>query len=66
MKAAELREGGQYVAKVSNRLTVVRLDKIADRYDPFARRHYTRYYVTNTKTGRKTEFRSPTKFRREA
>lgn len=63
MKANELTEGKRYVAKVSNKLTIVRLDKIVDGSQFNARK---RYHVTNLRTNRQTVFRSPTKFRREA
>lgn len=73
MKASEIKIGGVYVAKVSNRLTDVRVDEI--REVPGVRRSYglglasritrdrTVYHVTNLATGRKTTFRSAAKFR---
>lgn len=58
MKAAEIKVGGLYVAKVNNQLTTVMVDSISESYDGKAR-----YNVTNTKTGRSTTFRSAAKFR---
>lgn len=60
MKAAEIDLAGVYVAKVSNKLTEVRVDVIEPTYDG-----KTRYHVTNLKTGRTTTFRSAAKFRRK-
>lgn len=59
MKKAEIKVGGHYTAKVSGKLTTVRVDKIdATAMDP--------YRVTNLATGRKVAFRSAMKFRSEA
>lgn len=70
MKAKDVHAGGHYIAKVSGKLTVVRVDRIEE-YNPsfsFNRlrsvRSQTRYHVTNELTGRKTVFRSAAKFRR--
>lgn len=60
MKAEDIKVGKYYIAKVSNILTTVRVDSINEGYDSKAR-----YHVTNMKTGRKTIFRSASKFRRE-
>ena len=69
MKKSEIMIGGVYVAKVSNKLTRVRVDAIRE-YDPsfgFNRLRptytQTRYDVTNLTTGRRTTFRSAAKFR---
>jgi superfamily I DNA/RNA helicase len=63
MKQHEIRVGGVYVAKVSNKLTKVRVDSI----DSMTLRGRTRsmYHVTNLATGRKTTFGSAQKFRSE-
>ncbi len=58
MKAKEIQVGGRYLAKVNNVVTIVRVDAV--RADYAGR---TRYDVTNTRTGRATTFRSPSKFR---
>lgn len=64
MKKSEVRVGGVYLAKVSGKLTKVRVDST----------HYTNqrgdrgtlvYHVTNLTTNRKTQFRSAAKFRQE-
>lgn len=64
MKSKEIRVGGKYEAKVSGNLTVVRVDSVSDQLT-YAGRATTVYRVTNLKTGRRTTFRSPSKFRRE-
>jgi len=69
MKAKEIQEGGRYVAKVSNRLTVVRVLKIEKKWNGLfgtTERVQTVYRVKNERTGRETTFRSPSKFRRPA
>lgn len=72
MKAAEIEVGGKYVAKVSNKLVVVRVDGTRT-VSKYIRNNYsgqsvysdsTVYDVTNTVTGRKTVFRSAAKFRK--
>lgn len=71
MKKHEIQVGGIYTAKVSGRLTTVRVDAIRE-YDPsfggsFRRSNtQTRYDVTNLATGRRTTFRSAAKFRSPA
>lgn len=70
MLKKEIKVGGKYIAKVSNKLTVVRVDSIKE-YDGF-RGQYRRvraetcYHCTNLNTGRKLNFRSAAKFRRES
>lgn len=61
MKASEIRVGGVYIAKVSNKLTRVRVDAI--RETGWSIRCVWAYDVTNLTTGRKTTFRSAAKFR---
>ena len=69
MKANEIKVGSVYVAKVSGRLTDVRVDAIRFATD-YTRGRFgltgTFYEVTNLDTGRKLVFRSAAKFRREA
>jgi len=67
MKKNEIKEGSHYVAKVSGKLTTVRVDKIrvASSYGA-AMTAVTVYDVTNLSTKRKTTFRSAQKFRSEA
>lgn len=64
MKKSEIKVGGLYKAKVSNRLTTVRVDAIREWGAPSVGTG-TRYDVTNLTTGRKTTFRSAAKFREE-
>lgn len=66
MTASQVKVGGVYLAKVSNRIVEVRLDKI----DSIDMRQGTMglvtkriYRVTNLRTGRQTSFRSASKFR---
>lgn len=63
MKANEITVGGVYEAKVSGKLTRVRVDRIEDGYT-WQDRPVRRYHVTNLVSGRKTVFRSAAKFRR--
>lgn len=73
MKKAEIVVGGIYVAKVSGKLTKVRVDEIreVDRQcmsgglRSLEGKTETRYDVTNLTTGRQTTFRSAAKFRSE-
>lgn len=65
MKANQIKAGGHYTAKVSGVLTTVRVDEVTDDRWPGRTRGGTRYHVTNLRTGRKTVFRSPQKFRAE-
>jgi len=74
LKASEIQIGGKYIAKVSGKLTTVRVDSIRD-VNRYIRNNYsgqsdlrtaTTYDVTNLTTGRKTTFRSAAKFRRSA
>ncbi len=60
--------GGVYQAKVSNKITRVRVDAIREQdggESPWGRKikAVTFYDVTNLTTGRKTTFRSAAKFR---
>jgi hypothetical protein len=61
MRASEIQIGGRYLAKVSGRIVVVRVDQIREGHD--GRR---RYDVTNLTTGRTTSFRSAARFRHVA
>jgi len=69
MLKKEIQIGGLYNAKVSGKLTVVRVDNITEHDPSFGVNSYRRsktqtiYHVTNTSTGRKITFRSATKFR---
>ena len=65
MKKNEIKVGGHYTAKVSSKLTVVSVDRIDERMNRYSGRIMTVYYVTNLRTGRRTSFRSASKFRSE-
>lgn len=67
MKSKQIEVGKFYLAKVSGKLTTVRIDRIYENIynGRSGRRSEQRYNVTNTKTGRKTTFRSAAKFRCE-
>lgn len=65
MKKNEIKVGGKYLAKVSGKLTTVRVDAIRER-ENHNDRTSTVYDVTNLATGQKTTFRSAAKFRKEA
>ncbi len=69
MLANEIVVGGVYVAKVSNVLTHVRVDEIDDNaykgYSQGKVKRGTKYNVTNLRTGRRTSFRSASKFRQQ-
>lgn len=66
MKKSWIKVGGNYVAKVSGKLTTVRVDAISEGTDSFGRQSKMRYDCTNLATGRKVTFRSSQKFREEA
>ena len=67
MKKEDIKIGDLYIAKVSNKLTTVRVDAIrsSGSYFAGARRAGTAYDVTNLSTGRHTTFRSAAKFRKK-
>lgn len=68
MKASEIKVGGLYRAKVSDNLTVVKVLSITkgmNGYRAGKTVESTTYQVLNTKTGKKTVFKSAAKFRAE-
>ncbi len=67
MLQKDVKVGGRYVAMVSGKLTVVKVDSVSKRkgYGPGSK-DTTMYSVTNETTGRKTVFKSAAKFRKEA
>jgi len=74
MKAAEIKKGGVYIAKVSGNLVQVRVDEIRNagygKVNCFSGCYEygnkVVYDVTNLATGRRTTFKSAAKFRRPA
>lgn len=70
MLQSEIVAGGRYLAKVSDTVTIVRVDRIeqvAGRSSIYRdTRATTRYHVTNERTGRVTVFKSAARFRRSA
>lgn len=64
MRAADVRVGGTYTARVGGRFTTVRIDRIIDQ-TTWRGKACTTYAVTNLATGRETTFRSAAKFRSE-
>jgi DNA helicase II / ATP-dependent DNA helicase PcrA len=64
MKSSEIVVGGEYVAKVNDKLTTVRVEAV-QQVQGF-KREETRYDVLNLKTGKRTTFRSAAKFRSPA
>jgi len=65
MLKAQINVGGRYIAKVSNKLTIVRVTNIREVNTPTYKRSGISYDVINESTGRKTTFRSAAKFRSE-
>lgn len=67
MKAQDIQVGKTYRAKVNNRIVTVRVDRISTvgMRSGGSLRDRATYHVTNLSTGRKTTFRSATKFREE-
>ena len=65
MKKDEIVVGGEYVAKISNKLVVVRVESIrqAHKYSVDGYREVTVYDVQNLTTRRRTTFNSAAKFR---
>ena len=79
MKSNEIKVGGRYIAKVSNKLTTVvvqdieKVEGVSYTTRDFlgstsrvVRRSGWRYYCENVRTGRIVVFRSAAKFRRES
>ena len=66
MKASEIETGHTYVAKVSGKLTRVRVDSVREDWNYLGNKATTQYDVTNLATGRRTTFRSARRFRSEA
>ncbi len=67
MKKHKIKVGENYIAKISGKLTTVRVDAIRETNSYRAHQPHTpttRYDVTNLVTGRRTTFRSALKFRR--
>ncbi len=73
MKAADVKVNGQYIARVSGNIVIVRVDQIRDvtKYrrnvitGQWAYHDGVVYDVTSLDTGRKTTFKSAAKLRRE-
>ena len=63
MKKNEIKLGGIYVAKVSGKLTTVRVTDIYARMGYGSSPDALAYTATNLATGRTTTFRSAQKFR---
>lgn len=61
MLKKDVKIGGVYVAKVSNKLTQVRIDSA----DESARDGRTKWWATNLRTGRAIRIHSAAKLRRE-
>lgn len=68
MRKEEIAVGGEYLAKVNDKVVRVRVDQILENGLRFGKRssgQATRYHVTNLVTGRATTFRSAAKFRKK-
>lgn len=65
MKPRDIRKRGLYVARVSRKFIVVRVDNIREIWDGVNDKKDFRYDVTDMNTGRQMIFRSAAKFRRE-
>ena len=63
MKISEVRVGGRYSAKVSNKLTIVRVERIGDTHTYAGVRK--RIVAVNEATGRTIILRSAQRLRRE-
>ena len=63
MRKNEIATGGTYVAKVSGKITTVRVDAIREVSCRYRWGHI--FYVTNLMTDRKLTFHSAAKFRSE-
>ncbi len=66
MKLHEIEIGGRYTAKISGKLTVVRILEERVRYDAFRRRERTTWLAVNEATGRKVEIPSAQRLRSRA
>lgn len=65
MKKADIKVGGLYAAKVSNKLVTVRVESITERDGNGIVKDGTNYRCTNLNTGRTVVFHSAAKFRGE-
>jgi hypothetical protein len=63
MKKAEIKVGGVYIAKVSNKLAKVKVETIRTVHNLSTKKDETRYDILNLDMGRRTVFRSAAKFR---
>lgn len=63
MKSKDVEIGGRYIAKISGKLTIVRILEERVRYDAFRRRERTTWLALNEATGRKIDIRSAQRLR---
>lgn len=63
MKKSEIKLGGLYKARVSDKIVTVRVEEIYTRDGHGYTRDGTSYRCTNLSTGRSVTFRSAAKFR---
>lgn len=67
MKAKDIKIGDTYIARISGKLTTVRVTDIRERFSPGrygANGRWQSFYdVVNLRTNRRTTFRSAQKFR---
>jgi len=66
MKKKEIKEGGRYIATVSGKRTIVKVESIVKREKTKYRKGGTTYLCINEGTGREVVFKSAMKFQREA
>ena len=63
MKSKDVEVGGRYTAKISGKLTIVRILEERVRYDALRRRERTTWLALNETTGRKVDIRSAQRLR---
>jgi hypothetical protein len=63
MKASDVEIGGRYTAKISGKVTVVRILEQRVRYDAFRGRERTTWVAVNEATGRRVDIRSAQRLR---
>ena len=63
MKSKDVEVGGRYIAKISGKLTIVRILEERVRYDAFRRRERTTWLALNEATGRTIDIRSAQRLR---
>ena len=63
MKNSDVEIGGRYTAKISGKMTIVRILEQRVHHDAFRRRERTTWVAVNEATGRRVDIRSAQRLR---